>query len=243
MTDRHSASLKALHKDYHKYAKADEQTYWSNVAWEMENAAARNDSRKFCQLLGESTGKKKQRSTPTLLSKDNKLFTSKEDRIERWRTHFQELLHQPENDQSQPIPSHNSSESPSVYEYCNITPSSREEIIQNVKLLKYNKSPGIVELPAELLKALPDASIDELHNLLTDVWVNEYISEDWMISVIIPVFKKRDRGDYTNYRGISLIPISAKVFTIIVLNRFRNIRNARTRPSQAGLRPGMGMLR
>ena len=53
MTDRHSASFKALHKDYHKSTKADKQAYWSNVAYEMENAAARNDSRRLYQLLGE----------------------------------------------------------------------------------------------------------------------------------------------------------------------------------------------
>ena len=125
---------------------------------------------------------------PALLSKDNKILTSKEDRIERWRTHFQELLHPLENDHSQPIPSHNSSEPPSVYEDCNITPPSREETIHAIKLLKNNKSPGIDELPTELLQALPEAAIDELHNLLTNVWVNEYIPEEWRISVIIPVF-------------------------------------------------------
>ena len=100
-----------------------------------------------------------------------------------------------------------------MYEDCNIAPPSREEIIHAVKLLKNNKSPGIDELPAELLKALPEAGYRRtLHNLLTDVWVNEYIPEKWRTSIIIPVFKKGDRADCTNYRGISLIPISAKVF-------------------------------
>ena len=92
MTDKHFASFKALRKECQKSAKADKQAYWSNVTCEMEKAAARNDSRKLYQLLGESAGNKKQRSTPTLLSKDNKLLTSKEDRIERWLAHFQELL-------------------------------------------------------------------------------------------------------------------------------------------------------
>ncbi|KAK2705998.1 hypothetical protein QYM36_016128 [Artemia franciscana] len=103
-----------------------------------------------------------------------------------------------------------SSESPSGYEDCNIAPPSRDEVIHAIKLLKNNKSPGIDELPAELLKALPEVAIDELYNLLTDVWVNEYIPEEWRTSVIIPVFKKGDRADYTNYRGISLILNSAK---------------------------------
>ena len=95
----------------------------------MEKAAARNNSLKLYQLLGESTGKKKQRSNPTLLSKDNKLLTSKEDRIERWRAQFQELLHPPENDHSQPIPPHSSSESPSGYEDYNIAPQTEKQLV------------------------------------------------------------------------------------------------------------------
>ena len=72
----------------------------------------------------------------TLLSKDKKLLTSKEDRIDRWRTHFQEFLHPPENDHSQPIPSHNRSEPPFVYEDCNVAPPSREEIIHAIKTIE-----------------------------------------------------------------------------------------------------------
>ena len=57
-----------------------------------------------------------------------------------------------------------------MYEDCNIAPPSREDIIQAIKLLKDNKSPGVDELPAELVKALPEAAIGELHSLLMDVW-------------------------------------------------------------------------
>ena len=57
-----------------------------------------------------------------------------------------------------------------MYEDCNIAPPSTEEIIQAIKLLKNNKSPGVDELPAEFVKAFPEAAIGELHNLLMDVW-------------------------------------------------------------------------
>jgi len=53
-----------------------------------------------------------------------------------------------------------------VYEDCNIAPPSTEEIIQDIKLLKNNKSPGVDDLPAKLAKALPEAAIGELHSLL-----------------------------------------------------------------------------
>ena len=64
MTDKHSASFKALRQECHKSAKADKQAYWSNVACEMEKAAARNDSRKLYQLLGRINREKEAKIYP-----------------------------------------------------------------------------------------------------------------------------------------------------------------------------------
>ena len=82
--------------------------------------------------------------------------------------------------------------------------------------------------------------MDELHSVITEGWDNEYIPDDWKTSIIVPIFKNGDRMDCKNYRGLSLIPIAAKLFAVILLNRFRNTRYSRTRPNQAGFRPGMG---
>ena len=106
--------------------------------------------------------------------------------------------------------------------------------------MKNHKSPGIAGIPAELLKALPEVAVDELRSVITKGWDNEYIPDDWKTSIIVFIFKKGDRMDCKNYRGISLIPIAAKLFAVIPLNRFRDTRNRWSGLNQTGFRPDMG---
>ncbi len=49
----------------------------------------------------------------------------------------------------------------------------------------------------------------------------ELIPEDWSESVILPLFKKGDRRQCSNYRGIILNDIAAKVFVSLLLRRFQ----------------------
>ena len=65
---------------------------------------------------------------------------------------------------------------------------------------------------------------------------------DWATSILIPVLKKGDSSVCENYRGISLIDAIAKVFAVLLLNRFSAERHARTRPNQGGFRPGRGCV-
>ena len=173
--------------------------------------------------------------------KDGKILTSSEERIERWRVHFQELLRPEDNsNRKQPLTAPQNPPHNQAYENVCTDPPSRDEVIKAIQVLKNHKSPGIDGIPAELLKALPEVAVDELHSVITEGWDNEYIPDDWKTSIIVPIFKKGDLMDCKNYRGISLIPIAAKLFAVILLNRFRDTRNSRTRPNQAGFRPGMG---
>ncbi|CAE1331143.1 unnamed protein product [Acanthosepion pharaonis] len=54
--------------------------------------------------------------------------------------------------------------------------------------------------------------------------------------------KKDDRRLCSDYRGISLIDVAAKVLAVLLLRRFQGIRDLRTRPSQGGFRPGRGCV-
>ena len=61
---------------------------------------------------------------------------------------------------------------------------------------------------------------------------------DWRKAVLIPFFKKGDKRLCSNYRGISLLDIAAKIFISVLLRRFQAARDRRTRPTQSGFRPG-----
>ena len=72
--------------------------------------------------------------------------------------------------------------------------------------LKSHKSPGVDEIPAELIKAGGGTICLEIHKLITSIWKKEKLPEEWKESIIVPIHKKGDKKDCNNYRGISLLP-------------------------------------
>ena len=86
-------------------------------------------------------------------------------------------------------------------------------------------------MTAEILKAL-------FHR----IWQYEVVPKEWLISVIVPLYKKGSRSLVSNYRGISLLCLASKALENVVLDRFRSARESRTRENQAGFRPGRGCV-
>ena len=64
----------------------------------------------------------------------------------------------------------------------------------------------------------------------------------WLRSQIIPIAKKGDLTLPTNHRGISLLPIAAKIYNKLLLNRIRAEVDPILRKNQNGFRPGRSTL-
>ena len=79
------------------------------------------------------------------------------------------------------------------------------------------KSPGYNSITAEILKTVGDPGIDALHLLCERIWNTENIPGDWGKAVTTPIFKKKDKLDCNNYRGISLLSHPRKTLTHIIL--------------------------
>jgi len=81
--------------------------------------------------------------------------------------------------------------------------------------LKSHKSPGIDQIPAELIRTI----CLEIHKLITSIWKKDKLSEEGKESIIIPIHKKGDKTDCNKYRGISLLPTTYKILSNILLSR------------------------
>jgi hypothetical protein len=82
-------------------------------------------------------------------------------------------------------------------------PTPFEVETATAKLKKY-KSPGGDKIPAELIQAGGEMLRPKIHKLINSIWNKEELSDQWKESIIVPVHKKGDKTDCSNYRGISL---------------------------------------
>jgi len=69
----------------------------------------------------------------------------------------------------------------------------------DIDKLKNHKSPGIDQIPAELNKAGSRTICLAIHKLITSIWKKEKLPEEWKESIIIPIHKKGDETDCSNY--------------------------------------------
>ena len=102
-----------------------------------------------------------------------------------------------------------------------VPPPTEAEVQEAVQRLKNNKSAGSDGIPAELLKAAGANFISTFHQLLTKIWTAESMPEEWNVSVISPIYKKGDKNDCGNYRGISLLNIAYKILASVMCERLK----------------------
>jgi hypothetical protein len=81
-----------------------------------------------------------------------------------------------------------------------------------IEKLKNNKSPGINQIPAELIKVGGRTIRCSIHKFIISIWNKEELSEEWKESIIVPIHKKGDKRNCNKYRGKSLLPTTYKIF-------------------------------
>ena len=60
---------------------------------------------------------------------------------------------------------------------------------------------------------------DLLEQLFSVIWQEEIVPRQWREGLIVNIFKKGDREDPANYRGITLLSVVGNVFCKIFNNR------------------------
>jgi hypothetical protein len=70
-----------------------------------------------------------------------------------------------------------------------------------------------------LIKAGSRIIRSEIHKLIISIWNEEELPDKWKETVIVPIYKKGDKTDCSDYQGISLLSTTYKIQSNILLSR------------------------
>lgn len=199
----------------------------------LDGLKDRNEVRKFYQKINAMTQGFKPR-TNVCKDKQGNLITEPDDILKRWSEYFMELLKGDRTTRS--IALFEADHDPLNTE--NLTPPTFEEVRISIQSLKNNKSPGSDGLAAELFKAGGDNLVGCMHQIMVRIWKEECMPDEWNKSIICPIFKKGDRLECSNYRGISLLNVAYKILSKIICLRLKPYMEYNIGKYQCGFRPG-----
>ena len=93
-------------------------------------------------------------------------------------------------------------------------------------------------IPAELFQILKDDAVRLLHSLCQQIWKTQQWPQEWKKSVFIPIPKKGNAKECTNYCTIALISHASKIMLKTLQARLQQYMNRECPDVPAGLRKG-----
>ena len=103
-----------------------------------------------------------------------------------------------------------------------------------------NKASGGDGIPVELFQILKDDAVEVLHAICHQIWKTQKWPQDWKRSVFIPIPKKGNAKECSNYHTIALISHTSKVMLKILQARLQQYVNCEFPDVQAGFRKDRG---
>ena len=93
-------------------------------------------------------------------------------------------------------------------------------------------------VPVELFQILKDDAVKVLHSICQQIWKTQQWPQDWKRSVFIPIPKKGNEKEFSNY--CTIISHTSKVMLKILQARLQQYMNCELPDVQAGFRKGRG---
>ena len=103
-----------------------------------------------------------------------------------------------------------------------------------------NKASGGDGIPVEIFKILKHDAGRVLHSICQQIWKTQQWPQDWKRSVFIPVPKKGNAKECSNYHTIALISHTSKVMLKVLQARLQQYMNCEIPDVQAAFRKGRG---
>ena len=103
-----------------------------------------------------------------------------------------------------------------------------------------NKASGGDGIPVELFQILKDDAVKVLHSICQQIWKTQQWPQDWKRSIFIPIPKKGNAKECSNYCTITIISHTSKAMLNILQARLQQYVNHELPDVQADFRKGRG---
>ena len=114
------------------------------------------------------------------------------------------------------------------------------EVKWALESITMNKARGGDGIPVELFQILKDDAMKVLHSICQQIWKTQQWPQNWKRAVFIPIPKKGNAKECSNYGTIALISHASEVMLKILKARFQQYVNKELPDTQVGVRKGRG---
>ena len=220
---------KHLNAEFQRIARRDKKAFFSDQCKEIEENNRMGKTRDLFKKIRDTKGTFHAKMG-SIKDRNGMDLTEAEDIKKRWQEYTEELykkdLHDPDNHDGV---------------ITDLEPDILEcEVKWALESITTNKARGGDGIPVELFQILKDDAVKVLHSICQQIWKTQQWPQDWKRSVFIPIPKKGNAKECSNYRTIALISHASKVMLKILQARLQQYVNRELPDVQAGFRKGRG---
>ena len=191
-----------LNAEFQRIARRDKKAFLSNQCKEIEENYRMGKIRDLFKNTRDTKGifHAKMGSTKDRNGMD---LTEAEDIKKRWQEYTEELykkdLYNPDNHEG-------------VITHTHLEPDMLEcEVRWVLESITMNKASGCDGIQVELFQILKDDAVKVLHSICQQIWKTQQWPQTWKWSVFIPIPKKDNIKECSNYHTIALLSHTSKV--------------------------------
>jgi len=217
-----------LNAEFQRIARRDKKGFLSDQCQEIEENNRMGETRDLFKKIRDTKGTFHIKMG-SIKDRNGMDLTEAED-IKRWHEYTEELykidLHNPDNHDGM---------------VTHLEPDTLEcEVKWALESITMNKTSGCDGIPVELFQILKDDALKVLHSICQQIWKTQQWPQDWKGSVFIPIPKKGNAKECSNYCTIALISHASKGMLKILQARLQQYVNCELPVVQAGFGKGTG---
>ena len=204
-----------MNAEFERIARRDKKAFLSDQCKEIEENNRMGKTRDLFKKIRDTKGTFHAKMS-SIKDRNDVDLTEAEDIKKRWQKYTEELykrdLHDPDNHKE-------------VITHTHLQPGILEcEIRWALGSITTNKASGSDGIPIELFQILKDDAVKVLHSVCQQIWKTQQWPQDWKRSVFIPIPKKGNAKECSQYRTIALISHASKVMLKILQARLQRWR-------------------